>query len=151
MSFVLRVACLDDLDGLVAVEAASKAEIDREYFRGELNNPLSRCYLAQDSVSQKICAYLIVWQLDEGDFELHHLATLPQFRRLGLARRLFDHLLQAHADSLKRIFLEVRAGNLGAIAFYQSLGFTRIGQRRQYYRRPDEDAYLYQYCNSIVR
>jgi ribosomal-protein-alanine N-acetyltransferase len=39
-----------------------------------------------------------------------------------------------------RALLEVRAGNREAVALYESLGFRRLGSRREYYREPLEDA-----------
>jgi ribosomal-protein-alanine N-acetyltransferase len=36
--------------------------------------------------------------------------------------------------------LELRAGNEGALALYESLGFRRLALRRAYYRQPVEDA-----------
>jgi ribosomal-protein-alanine N-acetyltransferase len=39
-----------------------------------------------------------------------------------------------------RALLEVRAGNREAVALYESLGFRRLGLRREYYREPLEDA-----------
>ena len=43
---------------------------------------------------------------------------------------------------MQRIFLEVRVSNSQAVAFYQSMGFKAVGQRRDYYRTDDgrEDA-----------
>jgi ribosomal-protein-alanine N-acetyltransferase len=38
--------------------------------------------------------------------------------------------------------LEVRAGSIGAIALYSSVGFVVAGRRRDYYREPVEDALL---------
>ena len=38
--------------------------------------------------------------------------------------------------------LEVRASNAPAIALYRKHGFQTVGQRRNYYQKPDEDALL---------
>jgi ribosomal-protein-alanine N-acetyltransferase len=38
------------------------------------------------------------------------------------------------------VYLEVRESNLGAIAFYERLGFSSNGRRNNYYRNPDEAA-----------
>jgi ribosomal protein S18 acetylase RimI-like enzyme len=40
------------------------------------------------------------------------------------------------------IALEVRAGSVGAIAFYQGLGFVRVGRRARYYNDPEDDALM---------
>jgi len=38
------------------------------------------------------------------------------------------------------LYLEVRDSNVAARALYASRGFAEIGRRRDYYRRPREDA-----------
>ncbi len=151
MDFLVRGALPGDIEGILAVETAAKGEIGREYISAELGNPVCRFYLAENPADLTIGAYLIAWRLDAQDFEIHHLATHPKFQLRGLARMLFNHLLNEHSDALKRIFLEVRAGNLQAVRFYQSLGFVQSGLRRKYYRNPVEDALLYQYSISVER
>lgn len=76
-----------------------------------------------------------VWQeLPGGEAELLNLAVHPRARRRGVGRAL------AGAMAGRRVWLEVRASNEGAIRFYESLGFERRGLRRDYYREPVEDA-----------
>ncbi|MCY4264753.1 MAG: ribosomal protein S18-alanine N-acetyltransferase [Gammaproteobacteria bacterium] len=66
-----------------------------------------------------------------------HLLTLcvhPDHQRQGYGRRLFMLLLaQAFQQNAKECFLEVRASNSVAIALYNSLGFSQIGLRKNYY------------------
>ena len=45
-------------------------------------------------------------------------------------------------NNCKRLFLEVRKSNLGAIELYKSVGFKTDGIRKDYYHSPTEDAYL---------
>lgn len=151
MEFLARCANEEDLTAVLEVENASKREVGREYLEGELHNPVSRFYLAESLPDGLICAYLLAWRLDERDFEIHHLAVLPGLRKRGLARGLIDHLIRAHRDGLKRIFLEVRQSNREAVSFYEAFGFVRRGIRRDYYRNPTEDALLYQYSVSVER
>lgn len=70
--------------------------------------------------------------LDEAELLL--LATSPQFRRRGIGAALLRSVMaEARGRGVTRIHLEVRAGN-GAIALYQTHGFTKTGERRDYYR-----------------
>ena len=70
--------------------------------------------------------------LDEA--ELWRIAVVPDCRRQGLAGRLWDAFREACVDGgAARIFLEVRADNLPAIAFYEGKGFVLSGRRRNYY------------------
>lgn len=76
-----------------------------------------------------------VWQeLPGGEAELLNLAVHPRARRRGAGRALVE------AMAGRRVWLEVRASNKGAIRFYERLGFQRRGWRRNYYRDPVEDA-----------
>ncbi len=70
-----------------------------------------------------------------GEAEMLRLAVNPGERRRGVARALVENGLQRlRQEKAQTCFLEVRKDNEGAIAFYQALGFTRVGRRRNYYR-----------------
>lgn len=75
--------------------------------------------------------------------ELHvmNVAVDPRCRRQGLARRLLSFAMgEATRAGARRALLELRAGNHAALALYESLGFARLGVRRDYYGEPAEDA-----------
>jgi ribosomal-protein-alanine N-acetyltransferase len=75
------------------------------------------------------------------EIEILNLAVLPAARRAGVASSLLDAALAAARSSHgKRAFLEVRASNAGAIAFYERHGFRVAGRRTAYYAAPVEDA-----------
>jgi ribosomal-protein-alanine acetyltransferase len=91
--------------------------------------------------SGSMVAYLFsAWQY----LDLHVLkvATLPSYRRQGLARRLMalaeEHAAEMNGESLT---LEVRDANIEAIAMYDSLGYERAGIRPAYYQ-DGEDAVI---------
>jgi len=73
-----------------------------------------------------------------GEGEVLTLATDPNMRRQGLARRLLAEFeSRACARGAQSLFLEVAEDNLAALALYQSCGFTRAGRRPGYYVRED--------------
>ena len=82
------------------------------------------------------------WTADTLLSELFQIATLPEFRRQGIAERLLTEL---HSKMQERgavcCFLEVRSRNAGAIALYEKSGYEKIALRRNYY--PDDDAVIY--------
>lgn len=85
-----------------------------------------------------LVAYLFcAWQF----LDLHVLkvAALPARRRQGLGRTLME-LAEKHARESggESLTLEVRPGNLGAIALYEALGFDRVGRRPRYYTNGDD-------------
>lgn len=68
------------------------------------------------------------------EVELLLLAVIPAARGGGIGRLLIERALaQARTRGAARLLLEVRAGNPAA-ALYETLGFARIGERRDYYR-----------------
>ena len=79
------------------------------------------------------------WVMEQG--EILNLAVHPAHRRRRIASRLLHAALDALWDEGVRLaFLEVRESNGGARAFYERHGFSEVGRRRNYYRRPREDA-----------
>jgi ribosomal-protein-alanine N-acetyltransferase len=70
--------------------------------------------------------------LDEAELLL--LATRPTLRRRGVAAALLRAMItQAQASGAIRVHLEVREGN-DAVKLYVASGFTKVGERRNYYR-----------------
>lgn len=79
--------------------------------------------------------------LDEAD--ITNVAVLPSHRKKGIARKLLKQLLEeAKKQNLHRIYLEVRASNIAAVTLYEHAGFKEVGQRKNYYDNPREDAIL---------
>ncbi len=76
-----------------------------------------------------------------GEAEILNLAVKLAHRRKGFGRALVRQLLvEWERQGIRRVFLEVRESNCGAIKLYQSLGFREFGRRMGYYSSPDEDA-----------
>jgi ribosomal-protein-alanine N-acetyltransferase len=94
------------------------------------------------AATERVVAFALFRRLlDEA--ELLRLAVLPAWRRRGLAAALVEHgLAQLRATGVTSAFLEVRADNDTAIAFYERGGWAQAGRRARYY--PDgADALLY--------
>jgi len=97
---------------------------------------------------------LAIMQFYAETAHLNLLAVEPAARRLGIARRLLEWLEEtARVGGIFAVSLEVRAGNMGARAFYRMLGYQEIRALPGYYsgretairmthdlryRRPDE-------------
>jgi [ribosomal protein S18]-alanine N-acetyltransferase len=65
---------------------------------------------------------------------LHNVCVTPQHQSQGLGKLWLDYLVSfAKTTACKVIFLEVRKSNNTAIQLYQKLGFTSIGERKNYY------------------
>ncbi len=79
--------------------------------------------------------------LDEG--YMGNLAVSADFRRKGVGKALMQRLIEeCKAKKLAFVTLEVRESNYPAVRLYESLGFTRVGLRKNYYTEPSENALL---------
>ena len=87
--------------------------------------------------AQALIGFLAIQDL-AGELEITQLAVKKAYQGQGLANRLMVFLV----DRPERIFLEVRASNQVARALYEKHGFQPVGQRKNYYQNPVEDAIL---------
>ena len=106
----------------------------------ELDNPLSLWLIAEEEGT--VLGYVgSQTVLDETD--MMNIAVRPECRRRGIAAALIGELvnqLREHGSHVLR--LEVRESNVPAIALYESMGFTQLGLRKNYYRNPKENALI---------
>ena len=86
----------------------------------------------------------IVSLVQVGEGQILKVAIRQRVQGQGYGRQLVEHALTKMQQDINRIFLEVRISNSQALAFYQSLGFKVVGQRRDYYRTDEgrEDAVI---------
>lgn len=106
----------------------------------ELTNPLALWIVAMDG--DTLCGY-VGSQAVMGEADMMNIAVDPAWRRRGIARELVLELIrQLKKTGVHCLTLEVRASNAPAIALYESMGFTQVGYRPKYYRKPTEDALI---------
>jgi len=68
--------------------------------------------------------------------ELLTIAVHARVRRRGAGRALLARMIEiARGRGAHRLFLEVGADNLAALALYRAAGFEQVGRRRAYYAR----------------
>lgn len=80
------------------------------------------------------CLAVLVSEVIIDELHIHNVFVPLPAQRQGHARAILQAALaQAAAAGCVRALLEVRVGNLAAIALYQALGFVRSGVRRAYY------------------
>lgn len=87
--------------------------------------------------AQALIGFLAIQDL-AGELEITQLAVKKAYQGQGWANQLMEFLV----DRPERIFLEVRASNQVARALYEKHGFLPVGQRKNYYQNPVEDAIL---------
>lgn len=84
------------------------------------------------------------------EMEILTVATAKQARRRGIGKKMITYAMDyAREHEVARILLEVRASNKAAIALYESFGFRKLGVRRAYYRKPKEDALIYEWTGEM--
>ena len=133
---------LDDLAQVVAIDTASfSLPWPERSFRFEItDNPASRAWVAE--IDGKIVGMIVAWLLVD-DAHIATLATHPDFRRQGIARKLLIFSLQSMmSEGALTSVLEVRESNAAAQEMYRKFGFEESGRRPRYYRDNDEDAIL---------
>ena len=106
----------------------------------ELNNPLSVWLVAEENGI--VCGYVgsqtVLYETD-----MMNIAVHPDFRRKGIAAALIAELVRLLKERGSRILrLEVRESNAPAISLYETMGFTQLGLRKNYYRNPKENALI---------
>ena len=92
---------------------------------------------------EKIAGYAAVMcVLDEGN--LVSIAVDEKYRKLGIASELLDIVYEeAKERGVTSINLEVRQSNTPAIKLYEKEKFEQVGQRKNFYKKPEEDALLF--------
>ena len=109
-------------------------------FESEAENPLSLWIVAVDD--GKVVGY-IGSQSVLGQADIMNLAVNADYRRKGIGRELVLALVKELSKKDVTIaLLEVRVSNTPAITLYESMGFCKVGCRRNYYFNPKEDAYI---------
>jgi ribosomal-protein-alanine N-acetyltransferase len=150
------IAQMTEADLIQVVELEEIAKLSRWGYDGYrsdlLHNPTAIMLVAREDQSptnlSRILGFVacrIVPSPSDASNELHinNVATLPAFRRSGIARRLVEESL--HSGKMygaAQAILEVRASNFPAQGLYLSLGFKTTLRRRAYYSFPVEDAFV---------
>lgn len=106
----------------------------------ELTNPLSLWLVALDG--ENVVGY-VGSQSVMGEADMMNIAVHNAYRRQGIAMELVSRLVLALRErNVFSLTLEVRASNKGAVSLYNTLGFTQVGRRPNYYSVPKEDALI---------
>ena len=140
MTIDVRLATVDDIDAIVAIEQAAFSDPWSEHsFHEALAHPAVFFACARRGGSD-VAGYVVAWfAADEG--EIANLAVSPMAWGGGVGRALLTSALDVAASrGALAVYLEVRDSNDRARQLYRSSGFEEVGRRRRYYRHPVEDA-----------
>ena len=147
------VRLLDSLLSEITVmscdELSQIALIERECFsspwtekalKEELSNPTAHFLVCK--YKNKVLGYIGVNEVCDEAY-IDNLAVSGDYRRMYIGENL---LKQAQNDAFLRgcsfITLEVRKSNRNAVALYKKLGYNTVGERKNFYTNPSEDALI---------
>lgn len=120
----------DILTDIYEVSPWNKAQIQADLSKE--NTHYFFVYAGQETVG-----FLALQELGE-EWEVTNLAVKKKYQRQGFASQLLEKL----TVKSEPIYLEVRISNLAARSLYKKYGFEEVGQRKQYYHNPTEDAVI---------
>lgn len=138
----VRRMTLEDVPAVVELDQLSfSLPWPEKSFRFELtDNPASRCWVIE--ADGRIVGMIVVWLLVD-EAHIATIATHPDHRRQGIARKLLSYALRyLSKEGAVSSFLEVRESNLAAQEMYHKFGFEAVGRRKRYYKDTNEDAIL---------
>ncbi|KJR42346.1 ribosomal-protein-alanine acetyltransferase [Candidatus Magnetoovum chiemensis] len=134
----IRPMLTSDIGSVLYIEKLSlPTQWSRSSYLRLLDGRQSFCKVA--TINDKTVGYITsFFILDEG--QIYNLAVHPKYRRQGIATALFRELLDERSQYFKgSVYLEVRQSNTIARNLYKSLGFQKIGMRKEYYTNPTEN------------
>ncbi len=122
------------MERLSAVLQVEEKAYAHPWSRGNFLDVLHSSYQAQILMADAtILGYFVAMQgVDEA--HLLNITVNPTYQRQGWAQVMLDAVsLWARGQGAASLWLEVRVGNVRALQVYESHGYHRIGQRKNYY------------------
>ncbi len=139
---MIRDMDIGDLGEILAIEETcfSADKWQAEDFTYRFSDPrfVNLVYECDGRVAGYIPAFAV---LDE--MCIDSVAASSSYRRMGIAKELIGRCIARKHPT--KLFLEVRESNAPAIGLYTSIGFEKVGLRKNYYQQPVENAILMTY------
>lgn len=106
----------------------------------EFNNSTSLFFVATEN--NNVIGYIgMSCIIDEG--YIFNVAVDENYRRQGVGSALINTLVTyGKRNNFSFLTLEVRESNLKARSLYSKFGFIKVGERKDYYSEPKENAVL---------
>jgi ribosomal-protein-alanine acetyltransferase len=136
----MRACAAADLAGVLEIlkEAPEAAAWSGEALQDALLQPETSFLVAAES--SEIVGFIVGRRISD-DGEILNLGVRSERRRRGIGAALVKRIASLlENEGVRRLFLEVRESNAGAVQFYTGLGFQQTGKRPNYYRQPEEAA-----------
>lgn len=141
MKFNIRRANFRDIDSIVRTEKECFTDPETERnIKDVIENEVYDVFVAE--IDGNVAAHIIT-QTSCGDTDILSVAVGISHRRNGIGGELLKKVVEESGNKdVSNIFLEVRESNLAAIALYEKYGFEKVGERRNFYDNPRENALI---------
>lgn len=143
----IRPARGADIDRIVEIERSwahlSHWSIDA-YYRLLEDDRFTSTFVAEieDAPASWIAGF-VIFHVSDRVAEIYNIAVDRDHRRLGVGGLLMRTvILRSKEMGARKVVLEVRKSNHGAIRFYADFSFRVSGERHNYYSNPPEDAFV---------
>ena len=125
------------------------AEIEKECFsnpwsekaiKTAINDDLSHFIVAK--IGNEVVGYGGMYSV-MGEGYIYNIAVKRKYRKFGIGTNIVNELVNySKIKSLNFLSLEVRKSNTPAINLYSNCGFEKVGNRKNFYTNPLEDAII---------
>lgn len=134
---------------MTADDVSDVAEIEKECFSSpwthqgllsETENPSAEFFVLEENGT--VAAYMGMHIILDECY-IANVAVRGCMRKKGYGQRLVENAVNvAKSKNCFFITLEVRVSNTPAIALYEKCGFDKVGQRKDFYCAPKENALI---------
>ena len=137
-----------DIERIIDIERSwhhlSHWSVD-SYYRLLNEDSFTASFVAEidDAMGRSHIAGFVIYHTTADVCEIYNIAVEAGHARSGIGRQLMAAAIEAaRKRGTERVILEVRKSNSPAINFYHGLKFQVIGERKNYYSNPMEDAFV---------
>ncbi len=141
---IINKATPEEIEAMAKIEAKAFPSGEAWDFGALASHFASDCQKAYVLFWGDEMAALLLTSTIPPESEVFHVATIPAMRQKGCGKKLLEAFF-ATEKTVDTCFLEVRRSNSPAQALYCSCGFALVGERKNYYHAPKEDALLYRW------
>lgn len=134
-----RLMTEDDVKGVSEIEKECFSQPwSLEAFKDELDNQAAVTIIAR--TDEKVVGFINGRMCD--GFYINNIAVNKDYRKSGVATKLLFALEVSLSDNAEFSTLEVRKSNTAAINLYKKNGYEQVGERKNFYEKPAENALL---------
>jgi ribosomal-protein-alanine N-acetyltransferase len=128
---------MEDVNEVFNIESSSSFHPwSKNMFFEEMKNSNSYCFIIQmnEVPKYRVIGFICFRNLGE-DSELLNICVHPQYRRLGIGKRLMQFYIDfCQKMAIKTFYLEVNVANQPAIHLYQCFFYQSSGMRKRFYQ-----------------